>query len=649
MSPFQWIRTLGVYLGCFTLFQTLCYSASKDLAFPISPEQPPEQIPREILYSDQILQTATRSVQHVRRVTDNVTVVTREELDRWPVEDLDEALGLISGIAVQDDGHIGQTATVQIYGSKEREVRVMIDGVTMNPTTSGWIADLSQIPLDLVEKIEIVKGASSSVWGSSLGGVINIVTRPVGKTVIPKVNGSMSFGEFDTERYRGEVSGAAGLLRYFGFGSYVESGGFRPHSDVLEKRSLIKAELPVTEYVNLNGFFGYSDSTVSEFDLPRVSFSSDRQVITRYGSAGANSHFGNFNLDAAYKISERSFNRTRRNYPALTDFRFFRTRSLVHEVSIHGVYDFSEHQTFVLGSDVGVDGYKDSQTLGATPFWINKSNTRHAYYGNYQFSWHPVDATLGSRIDVTNGYGTNFDPSVGAVYHLPFWNTLARGNVSRAFNAPSLVDRYLSVGTTVANPDLKAEHAIVYNLGLETEPLPKIRGKAVFFQTFLRDSILSVRRSDGLRQAVNINKERRTGFEAETKLGPWFGFSPSYAAVLTYAVDQNGVPVPSRPRLTHDIKLNFTQTVLDFIFNAHAAGRHMDLVTYADSGFTDPIDQALMVSGKVMLTSPEVQHGRITIFLEGANLFSQDFGFDGSNDPAPRRHFEAGFKISFEP
>jgi vitamin B12 transporter len=515
---------------------------------------------------------------------------------------------------------------------------------------TGGIADLSQIPLDLVEKIEIIKGASSSVWGSSLGGVINIITRPVGKKGIPKVNGSMSFGEFRTQRERGEVSGTAGPLEYFAFGSYVDSGGFRPHSDVLEKRALIKGELPVMERVRLKGLFGYSGSNVSEFELNRLGIKNTRQVLQRYGGAGIIIQPADgFHWNTEYKISERSFRRSRGQLSTGMTRNLFRARSLVHEVSMRHVWDVDEHQTIVLGSDLGVDVYQDGRLNdGVVAFTFNKNNTRHAYYGNYQLSWWRFDVTTGSRVDAANGYGTNFDPSAGIVFHLPFWSSRLRGNVSRAFNAPSLQDRYLSSGNLIANTDLKAEYAFIYNLGVESKPMEKIRGKAIFFQTFLRDSIQTIRRSDGLNQPVNINKERRTGFETEVKLGPWWGFSPSYGTAFTYAVDQNDVPIRGRPRLSHDVKLNFHYELWGFAFNTHIAGRHLDLVTYEGGGTTDPIDQTFIFEGRSILTLPEVKPVKISLFLDGGNLLNQDFGFDGSNDPAPQRHFEAGFKISFD-
>jgi vitamin B12 transporter len=604
---------------------------------------------RDIRYSDQYFLSSTRSLQKISRVTDNIEIVTREELDRWPVQDLDEALGMINGIVIQDDGNIGQTATAQIYGSKPREVRVMIDGIPMNPTTSGGIADLSQIPLDMVEKIEIIKGAASSVWGSAMGGVINIITRPVGDSWTPHGSATVSFGEFSTQRERGEISGLLGPMRYYGFGSYVESGGFRPNGDELEKRSFLKSEVPLTDELVMAGSFGYSDSKISEFDIPLNNISGKRKVYTRYGNAGLiYSPSEDFHADLFYKISNRTFRRDIKLLPAYTFAQLARTRSAIHEISGTGVWDLTEHQTVVLGSDIGIENFREATVRTTTSTDISKQSTRHAYYANYQLSWRQLDTTVGSRLDATNNYGVYFDPSLGLVLHLPFWESRLKGNVSRAFNAPSLTDRYSSAGTMVANPDLEGEKAVAYNLGVETEPYSWITLHGVFFQTFLSDSIQTITRTDGLRQAVNIDKERRTGFEAGANLGPWYGFSPSYGVTVVYAVDGKGVPLSSRPRFTQDVKLNYHAVLpRGFDLNAHIAGRYMDLVQYGSSGFTPPEDQVFIFDAKIVLTLPTVLYGRVSFFVECENLFNDDFSFDAGRDPNPPRNFEAGAQFRF--
>lgn len=598
--------------------------------------------PQDIFFS------ATRTKRPLRHVTDNVTVITREELDKWPVDDLDEALGLVNGIVIQDTGFMGQVATAQIHGSKANEVRVMIDDIPMNPTTSGGIADLSQIPLEIVDRIEIVKGPSSSVWGSAMGGVINIMTRRPGVNKIPKGNLRTSFGSFGTHRDKGELWGTAGPLHYYGFGSYANSGGFRPSSDELERRSFLKLEAPVGDTLRLNGSFGYDASRVSEFELWDVGSSTKRKIFTRLGSAGftfePNEHV---RTNALYKFSERRFGKGTYLLPSFSPFQIATSRSMVHEVSVNSAFTLRPDQVIVAGADIGVDGYEDLIVrLTTTRFDIEKSTTRQGYYLNYQQTWRSLDVTVGNRLDWTNSYGASYDPSMGAAFHLPFWQTILRAGVGRAFNPPSLTDRYVSVGTTLANPDLKAENAVTYHFGFETQPMTLLHLSASFFQSFLRNSIQTIRRSDGFFQAVNLNRERRSGFETEARTGAWHGFSASYGTTYTFAIDKDtDDPIQGRPRFTQDVKLNFEKKLRGFFFNAHLAGRFVDLMQY--SGFTAPVDRTMIADGKIMIRFPKVGPGNFSMMLTCKNLFNGNFSFDQAHAPLPPRSYEVGAEFQF--
>ncbi len=603
----------------------------------------------DIYYSDQYFTTANRRPSHKNKITDNMTIITREELDRWPVNDLEDALGMINGIVVQKAGGLGQTAVAQMAASKPRDVRVMVDGITFNATTTGGIADLSQIPLEIVEKIEIIKGAASSTWGSAMGGVINIITRAPGKNVIPEGRLGTIFGERDTQREHGEMSGRLGPLRYYGMGAHAESDGFRPQSAIFENRSFGKIEVPLTKSTHLVGAFGHSFSDIGEFELPDIGTKAKRKVLSRYGNAGLIfQNDENMHSELLYKISERTFRRDTRILATDAFFQLSKAQSMIHEVSYSSAWNITENQTLVLGSDVGIEKYHDAVfRLTTTRANVNKESLRHAYYLNYQLSWWKFDLSSGSRLDATNSYGTNFDPSFGIAYHLPFWEGRLRANVARAFNAPSLVDRYLSAGSTIANPDLKAEHAIVYNVGPEFTPRDRVFTKAVFFQSFIEDSIQSVLLSNGFSQPQNILQERRTGFETELRLGPIRGISASYETNYSLAVDANDVPLQSRPLFTQDIKLNYEKSFREFHLNTHLAGRWMDVMTYTNSGFTDPVDQALMVYGKAKVTLPRIFYGNASFFLQVNNLWSRKFAFDGQRNPEPRSNFEFGIEYHF--
>lgn len=619
------------------------------LGYASESEVLPHRPPMEIIYSDQTVQTASRSLQYRQRVSDQVTVITREELETWPVRDLDEALGLITGMVVRNDGLLGQAATAQIQGSKSQEVRVLVDGITFNPTTTGGIADLSQIPLDIVEKIEIVKGASSSTWGSAMGGVVNIITKPAGQKVLPAAEGTFSWGEFGMQQNRGEVSGKAGPAGYYIFGSHAEDEGFRPNSKEFENRAFFKSEAPVGEDFKAHSSFGYSGTENGEFEFPLSGSLFRRKVYSRYGSAGFNWDPGTrWHHQADYKFSERRFRRDFRLLPDAGLFRFTKAQSVIHEISTQSTWDLTDNQTITAGADIGVEVLKSAifqfaTANGTTLSQADKSSTRQGYYANYQLTWERLDIDLGSRLDSTNSYGAYFDPSAGLVFHLPFYGSNFRANVARAFNAPSFVDRYVSTATLAANPDLEAEKAIAYNLGLETRPLPWLHSQGTFFQTFLEDAIETIRRSDGLSQPVNISSERRTGFETETSLGPWQGFRPSYGVMVVKAVKPGYGSVQSRPRFTQDVKMNYRAHFKATILNVHIAGRFTDLTT--GYGATDPADSTFIFDGKVTVTLPEIRRVRLTLFVIGKNLLNKDFSVDPGNDPNPQRNFEAGFKV----
>lgn len=646
---FRWKPLFSVF------FLILCFVPSGfGAAAPRQDHSESEVFPAlnsEIIYADSVFQTATRSPQYVRRATHQVTVITREQLDAWPVSDLDEAIGYINGITVFDTGNMGQSATAQIDGSKAQEVRVLVDGITFNPTTTGGIADLSQIPLDIVEKIEVIKGPSSSAWGSATGGGINIITRPVGKTLIPTAEGTFSWGEYGTQRDRGELSGKAGPLSYYAFGSHAQSDGFRPAGKEMEKRTFFKAETALTDELKLLGSFGYSGTENGEFEFPLSASKFSRKVYSRYGKAGATwDPSDDWHHEAFYKISERKFRRDLRLLPSTDLFRFTKARSVIHEVSYQTVWELTEHQRIATGADIGVElldasvfQFNVPGSAGTTRNSNRKSSLRQGYYTNYQYSRDSWDFNAAGRLDSTNSYGQNFDPSAGVAYHLPFYGTTLRGNVARAFNAPSLVDRYVSVGTVIANPDLKAEKSVGYNLGMETSPVSWLHGKGFFFQTFLEDSIQTVRRTDGFLQPTNLSSERRTGFETETWTDSWWGFSPSYGTTYVVAEDPGKGPVQGRPRWTQDVKLNYRKAIKEFIFNSNLAGRYTDVVT--GYGTTDPTDRVFVFDGKMVLTLPPFCRSRLSLFLLGNNLLNEDFSLDTGNFPNPKRNFEAGFKV----
>ena len=128
--------------------------------------------------------TATREPTDILDSPSFVTVITQKEIQESGGADLSAVLAEQSSVVVNDYGPQGQTKTVSIRGSTSSQVLVLVDGTRLNSSFDGSV-DFSQIPVDNIDHIEIVRGGASSLWGTgAVGGVINIITKRADKPLI---------------------------------------------------------------------------------------------------------------------------------------------------------------------------------------------------------------------------------------------------------------------------------------------------------------------------------------------------------------------------------------------------------------------------------------------------------------------------------
>jgi vitamin B12 transporter len=157
----------------FFLSQPAAAFAAALLAFPLLPGT----AAADAALLDDMMVTATRRAISTEQALPPVIVIDRDQIERSGALDVAELLRFYSGIEIARNGGPGQVTSVFIRGANSNHTLVMIDGVKVNPGTAGGAA-LQNIPPELVERIEIVKGPRSSLYGSeAIGGVINIITR----------------------------------------------------------------------------------------------------------------------------------------------------------------------------------------------------------------------------------------------------------------------------------------------------------------------------------------------------------------------------------------------------------------------------------------------------------------------------------------
>ncbi len=158
----------------------------------------------DITPGDTIIVTATRTPIALADATVPVTVITREDIELSLATDLAELLRFEAGIDIGRNGGPGQATSVFLRGTESNHTLVLIDGVRMNPSTIGGAA-IQNIAPEVIERIEIVKGARSALFGTdAIGGVINIITRRADETYFESGVGGGSF-----ESQSGQMSGGS--------------------------------------------------------------------------------------------------------------------------------------------------------------------------------------------------------------------------------------------------------------------------------------------------------------------------------------------------------------------------------------------------------------------------------------------------------
>jgi len=423
------------------------------------------------------VETATRIAKPLAQTAENMTVITAREIEEMNAHTLAEVLSRVPGLFVGFQGQdFGSPALLHIQGSAERHVTVLLDGVVLNFLTGGN-AETSSIPLRIIERIEIVKGPASSAWGSALGGVINIITKPTGDTATPKGVVSASYGEANSREYSTELSGKLAGLGYFLHAGRQDSDGLRNDRDY--SRDSLYAKLKLTPMRDLNLLFssGYSnpDQNNGLIQASGAAIGSKNRLSTFFAT-------GTLDYRISPELSLKGsahFLRQRLDQPSvfLPDNFLFK-QAIFDEKTFGGslklAYSDGRHNA-VLGLDAS-HGDLD-QTSNAGPLLqglgapassrVNPSIDKWAIFLNDTLEFGKLAVTPGIRFDRNNISGFFVSPSIGATFELAE-RSVVRASVARGFTSPPL--GFTSGGgiLTVPNPSLKAEYGWSYQAGIET-------------------------------------------------------------------------------------------------------------------------------------------------------------------------------------
>jgi len=231
---------------------------------------------------DTVVVTASRINQKNYKIAGNVTVITREDIEASNAQNVPDVLSNALGVFTYDNNTI-KTTSVDIRGfgdTAKSNVLVMVNGRKINAVDLSG-SDLVQIPIGAVERIEIMRGAGSVLYGdNAVGGVINIIT----KKGEGKLSGNLSavYGSYDTQGTDIELSGAYKGVSYFLHADYLDQRGYRQNSDVLLKDFNTRLGYQLTDKVSIDLDIGHHEDT---YDLPGGLDEAELVSLSRRGSA----------------------------------------------------------------------------------------------------------------------------------------------------------------------------------------------------------------------------------------------------------------------------------------------------------------------------------------------------------------------------
>lgn len=185
-------------------------------------EEPAEAEP--VIETREVVVSATKTPVPISQVTSAVEVIYGEELEQKKMKTVVDALRLAQGVAVLSNGGPGREASVRIRGASNTHTLVLIDGAIVNSATQGFF-DFSSLTTENIDRIEILRGAQSMLYGSdAMGGVINVITKKGAGA--PSGSAFMEYGSFSTIREGAQASGAKGPFDLSGSLSRWDSSGF---------------------------------------------------------------------------------------------------------------------------------------------------------------------------------------------------------------------------------------------------------------------------------------------------------------------------------------------------------------------------------------------------------------------------------------
>jgi vitamin B12 transporter len=422
------------------------------------------QLAAASLNLEQQVVTATRTAQTAQQSLAAVTVIDRERIERSQATSLPELLRQLPGVSLANNGGPGKSTSLFMRGTESDHVLVMIDGIKIGSVTAGG-ASLQDLPLELIERIEVVRGSRSSLYGSeAIGGVIQIFTRK-GRGQGAKPFLSAGYGTHDSYTGSAGLAGGDGRSWYSLGVSGSDTGGIN-----VRPAGVSGYESDADGYRNLSatlsGGYRFDNGLELDANLLQARSHNDYDSVNRGRTSGfganANGVSNAFSSRAHFSpldawLVTLQVGRSEDKSDAYLDGRFSsRFDSRRDTLSWQNDVELAIGHTLTVGAD-----HQRDEVNGTTAY-AEGSRNNQGYFAQYLAQVGPHDWQLSLRQDDNEQFGKHDTGNLGYGYALTDW---LRGTVSygTAFKAPTFNELYFP---GYGSPTLDAETSQSLEVGL---------------------------------------------------------------------------------------------------------------------------------------------------------------------------------------
>ncbi len=478
------------------------------LIFPFAAEADPPM--------DMLIVTPTRMPQSLDSTIADTTVLDEQDIRNSGAPDVPTLLRSLPGVEVVQSGGMGSVSSIFMRGTNSDQVLILLDGVRIDSATTGTTA-LEHIMLDSVERIEVVRGNSSSLYGSeAIGGVIQIFTKR-GKGA-PAFNASAGMGSYDTQHLAAGFSGEAkdtsfsvnaGKVRTDGVSAInpLLVPGANPNNNGYDNDTLnaqIKHVLNPDHSLSASLF---STRGNTSFDNPFDPVSTDVNNTVEY--------IDKLSLSSDDQLSEMWHSQVRLaqgtddSHTYLNGAPAYRYQTRNNQMSWQNNLKITDSQHVDLAAE-----YLD-QSVSSDTLYTQNSRTVNSVLGGYVGQFGPQQVQLNLRQDNYSDFGAANTGLLG--YAWQFADALrVTANVGTAFKAPTFNDMYYPLqnygafGSYAGNPNLRPERSQNREAGLHYAAHDQ-RVDVVYFNNRIHDLIAPNNLFAG--SMININQAQIIGQE----------------------------------------------------------------------------------------------------------------------------------------